>query len=375
MLPLDRLISAAAPSRPPRIVPSGRALKAPARTSTARTAHMGDRVSATEFSPEDRLRYRVKVKACLAALRQLLADQRFETERKLIGLELELNIADSAGCPLMVNDDVLKLIESADYQTELGQFNIEVNVAPHKLVGTVFRELEEEVRTSLNYAERRAGEIGAHIVMIGILPTLRNPHVTLENVTNNPRYALLNDQVLAARGEALLLQIDGVEQLPAYADSIAPGRQHLVVEQRVPRVVGDVVQRDVRGPQRRQDTDHDDVRTDLTGSPFGIVQAGANLFFELAKDGADELVRRDVDLDVELTELGLVVRRLDQLQHVVVEHQRAARGVGDVQLELQADELALGLEPLVGEQLPQRRQAGLDLDAVAQPVLRAELGG
>lgn len=183
---------------------------------------MGDRVSATEFSPEDRLRYRVKVKACLAALRQLLADQRFETERKLIGLELELNIADSAGCPLMVNDDVLKLIESADYQTELGQFNIEVNVAPHKLVGTVFRELEEEVRTSLNYAERRAGEIGAHIVMIGILPTLRNPHVTLENVTNNPRYALLNDQVLAARGEALLLQIDGVEQLTAYADSIAP---------------------------------------------------------------------------------------------------------------------------------------------------------
>src|SRR5450759_4804284 len=56
---------------------------------------MGDRVSATEFSPEDRLRYRVKVKDCLAALRQLLADQRFETKRKLIGLELELNIADS----------------------------------------------------------------------------------------------------------------------------------------------------------------------------------------------------------------------------------------------------------------------------------------
>src|SRR5450756_149052 len=190
--------------------------------SAARTAHMGDRVSATEFSPEDRLRYRVKVKACLAALRQLLADQRFETKRKLIGLELELNIADSAGCPLMLNDDVLKLIESADYQTELGQFNIEVNVAPHKLVGTVFRELEEEVRTSLNYAERRAGEIGAHIVMIGILPTLRTPHVTLDNVTNNPRYALLNDQVLAARGEALLLQIDGVERLTAYADSIAP---------------------------------------------------------------------------------------------------------------------------------------------------------
>ena len=97
---------------------------------------MGDRVSAAEFSPEDRLRYRVKVKACLEALRQLLADQRFETERKLIGLELELNIADSAGCPLMVNDDVLKLIESADYQTELGQFNIEAVSYTHLTLPT-----------------------------------------------------------------------------------------------------------------------------------------------------------------------------------------------------------------------------------------------
>src|SRR5664279_4075046 len=183
---------------------------------------MGDRVSATEFSPEDRLHYRVKVKACLAALRQLLADGRFETERKLLGVELELNLVDAVGCPVMANDDVLKLIESADYQTELGQFNIEVNIAPHKLVGSVFRELEEEVRTSLNYAEQRAGEVGAHIVMIGILPTLRDSHVTLDNVTNNPRYALLNDQVLAARGEGLQLNIEGVEQLTAYAESIAP---------------------------------------------------------------------------------------------------------------------------------------------------------
>ena len=38
----------------------------------------------------------------------------------------------------------------------------------------------------------------------------------------NPRYALLNEQIFAARGEDLHLAIDGVERLSAYADTIAP---------------------------------------------------------------------------------------------------------------------------------------------------------
>ena len=38
----------------------------------------------------------------------------------------------------------------------------------------------------------------------------------------NPRYALLNEQIFAARGEDLHLAIDGVERLSVYADTIAP---------------------------------------------------------------------------------------------------------------------------------------------------------
>ncbi len=183
---------------------------------------MGERVEAQEFSREDRQRYREKVKSCLEALRTMLADGRFETERKLMGLELELNLVDAGGCAVMINDDVLARIESVDYQTELAQFNIEVNVAPHKLVGRVFQELEEELRTSLNHADRRARELEAQIVMVGILPTLNNTHVSVENFTNNPRYALLNEQVLAARGEDLDIRIDGVERLSTRHTSIAP---------------------------------------------------------------------------------------------------------------------------------------------------------
>ncbi|MGH3326379.1 MAG: glutamate--cysteine ligase [Streptomycetales bacterium] len=183
---------------------------------------MGDRVAQTDFTRDDRSRFRQKVTRCLHVLSRMLDEQRFETERKLVGMEIELNIADDDGHPQMLNDAVLERIASQDFQTELGQFNIEVNIAPHKLVGTVFSELEEELRTSLNYADRKAREVGGRILTIGILPSLTAAHTTTENISANPRYALLNDEIFAARGEDLHLEIDGVERLSTTSTSILP---------------------------------------------------------------------------------------------------------------------------------------------------------
>ncbi len=152
----------------------------------------------------------------------MLADSRFEGERKTLGLEIELNLIDESGAPRMGNDEVLARIASHDFQTELGQFNIEVNVAPHKIVGTVFSELAEELRTSLAYADRKAGEAGARILMIGILPTLTDKHMSLDNLSRNERYTWLNQEICAARGEDLHLDITGVEKLSTTATSILP---------------------------------------------------------------------------------------------------------------------------------------------------------
>jgi hypothetical protein len=183
---------------------------------------MGERLAVQAFSREDRQRYRAKVKSCLEIFKQMLAEDRFEVDRKLMGLELELNLCDSDGCALMINDAVLARIESTDFQTELAQFNLEVNLAPRDLGDRVLRDVEEELRTSLNHANRKACELGAHIVMVGILPTLTNVHVTVENLSNNPRYALLNESILSARGEDIDLDIDGVERLSSRSTSIAP---------------------------------------------------------------------------------------------------------------------------------------------------------
>ena len=64
---------------------------------------------------------------------------------------------------------------------------------------------------------------GAGMAMVGILPTLRPEHMTSESISTNSRYALLDEQLLLARGEDLHIDIRGPkESLETYADSIAP---------------------------------------------------------------------------------------------------------------------------------------------------------
>src|SRR3954451_14410698 len=59
-------------------------------------------------------------------------------------------------------------------------------------------------------------------MIIGILPTLTDELLTGAALSSNPRYALLNEQIFAARGEDLHIVINGVERLAVYADTVAP---------------------------------------------------------------------------------------------------------------------------------------------------------
>jgi gamma-glutamyl:cysteine ligase YbdK (ATP-grasp superfamily) len=183
---------------------------------------MGEDVAARNFSREDRQRYREKLRACLDVFGRMLSESRFDFERPLTGLEIEFNLVDDRQDPAMCNEEVLNAIANDVFQAEVGQFNIEINVRPSTLDGRAAEELEAELRESLNEADARARAIGAHMVMIGALPTLMPEHLTEASISANPRYKLLNEQIFAARGEDLYIEIDGIERLSTHADTIAP---------------------------------------------------------------------------------------------------------------------------------------------------------
>ena len=183
---------------------------------------MGEDIAAKVFSREDRQRYRQKVRTCLDVFARMLADARFDAELRSMGLEIELNLTDEAGDPALLNATVLERIADEDFTTELAQFNVEINIPPKLLADGVFSELEEQVRASLNAAEDKAREVGAHMMLVGILPTIAEEHLNDDAFSANPRYKLLNEQIFAARGEDLEITIAGQERLSTFADTIAP---------------------------------------------------------------------------------------------------------------------------------------------------------
>lgn len=183
---------------------------------------MGDEVAAQTFTRADRTRYRQKIRRCLDVFNRMLREARFDAARPLMGCEIELNLVDAHGDPAMRNAEVLAVIAHPDFQTELGQFNVELNLPPRSLAGAALVELERELRAYLNFADEAARRVGARLMMIGILPTVTAEHLGADTLTASPRYRLLNEQIFAARREDLQLAIDGVEQLRATADTIAP---------------------------------------------------------------------------------------------------------------------------------------------------------
>jgi gamma-glutamyl:cysteine ligase YbdK (ATP-grasp superfamily) len=183
---------------------------------------MGRDIQTIKISGDDRRKYRDKMRRSLDVFARMLRESRFDDNPSQVGLEIELNLVDSDGAPSMRNADVLDALADPAWSTELGQFNLEINLPPRQLHGDALADLEQEVRASLNTADAKARGIGSRLVMIGILPTLAEDDVHEGTMSANARYRVLNEQIFAARGEDLRISIDGAEQLLTHADSVAP---------------------------------------------------------------------------------------------------------------------------------------------------------
>ena len=138
---------------------------------------MGRDIDAIKITGEERRRYRDKVRRSLDVFARMLREHRFEGEPALVGVEIEMNLVDSRGEPSMRNRDVLAAIADPAWATELGQFNLEINVPPRELSGDALADLEKEIRASLNCADEKARSTGSRLVMVGILPTLCEEHM------------------------------------------------------------------------------------------------------------------------------------------------------------------------------------------------------
>ena len=110
---------------------------------------MGKDVSPVGFTREDRIRYRQKVRRCLDVFALMLDDFGFDADRPTTGLEIELNLIDGDAEPAMRNAEILANLADPTFQTELGQFNLELNARPRLIEGAGFADYEQDIRASL----------------------------------------------------------------------------------------------------------------------------------------------------------------------------------------------------------------------------------
>ena len=183
---------------------------------------MGQEVAARVFSREDRQRYRTKVRACLDVFARMLRESRFDPEQRSFGLEIELNLTDDAGDPALLNAPVLEAIADAAFQTELAQFNVEINIPPRLLERPVFDGARDRDSPQPQPGRGPVPRRGRAHDADRDPADDRRPPPERELLQREPRYQLLNEQIFAARGEDLEISIAGVERLQTFADTIAP---------------------------------------------------------------------------------------------------------------------------------------------------------
>ena len=156
----------------------------------------------------------------LHALEFMTATDRLETGVTRIGAEQEMFLVDRNMRPAPISLAVLDRANDSRLTTEIARFNLEANLTPLPLTGRCFGKMEHELRELLSLVRASAGELGADVLLSGILPTLKKSDLTLENLTPLPRYYELDRGVIGLRGGPLSIHIKGLDELQITHDNV-----------------------------------------------------------------------------------------------------------------------------------------------------------
>ncbi len=149
----------------------------------------------------------------LRVLERMLDTDLFETGIRRIGAEQEMFLVDRACRPAPIATDVLDHIDDDRFTYELGRFNLEANLSPLTLGGDCLSRMEAELNEVVDMARTAARASDGEIVLAGILPTLRQSDLGLDNMSPIPRYHELNDALMRLRDGDFRLGIKGIDRL------------------------------------------------------------------------------------------------------------------------------------------------------------------
>jgi len=174
---------------------------------------------------EDRAQKQHFIRSLLNDIRSLeymLNNDWIEKGITRFGAELEMVLVDNSTLkPKNIAVDVLKDMKRYKWlETELAQFNLEINLTPREMKGTQFSKMEKEIKDRLKILDKGLSKYDASYILTGILPTIQKFHLNHENLTPRKRYFALLDAIKDLNlGKDFELKIIGIDELFVKHDS------------------------------------------------------------------------------------------------------------------------------------------------------------
>ena len=181
---------------------------------------MGRDISEQDFSINDYEKFNHRIHDQLDELNQVMAKADFGTGELYIGAELEIYLMNAQQQVSPVNLELLTLLGDKQFQSELNKYNIELNLQAVKAKGKPFSKLTQEIITKFVQLNIQSAKLGARPVAIGILPTLKEKHLSNGYMTELGRYKLLARELSKLRGQPFHIKIDGDEPIDFHTSEV-----------------------------------------------------------------------------------------------------------------------------------------------------------
>ena len=175
---------------------------------------MGQEIPTSLFNANDFARFLKQLERETQLLETWFQQQRFRSQGNIAGFELEAWLVYKNALPAPINEAFLQKMNNELVTPELSKFNIELNIDPLQLTGSALSQFNMDLNKNWDRCTRIANSLDVDLAMIGILPSLDESDLTIENMSKMQRYQALNEQVFAMRkGLPLRLDIVGKSHL------------------------------------------------------------------------------------------------------------------------------------------------------------------
>lgn len=182
---------------------------------------MGQEIASSDFTAADFAEFQRRLAAETHLLEAWFEEGLLGDQGEVGGMELEACILDQDGDPAPLNQAVLERVANPLVVPELATFNVEINTTPRSLKNDALDRMFHQLQGIWYQCNQAAEKCSARMGVVGILPSLGQSDLNLQNMSPLNRYRALNDQVFKLRrGVPVELHIDGREALDLRHDDV-----------------------------------------------------------------------------------------------------------------------------------------------------------